>query len=228
MDKKHQKCPKKGGFPPFKIFFQNRALSLLYPYGALTSCKKLEKSLEGSLRYLKTDQGTTDGHGWLHRTLLGKPGVQKIGQKYAKNTYFVSSPLNQKSSIPPETEIINMVPDCYAETSLMIIYLTDMRACILSYVRVAGDLQGPKCGEKYANYANFGSLNLEYSIWSLNIVQNIFNDYLWSYMIETDISACVLTCYRIFDNLQDKKLIKNMPKIQVLPSLESWISNLVP
>ena len=42
MDKKHQKYPKNGGFPPFVTpldFFKNRALSLLYPYGALTSCK---------------------------------------------------------------------------------------------------------------------------------------------------------------------------------------------
>ena len=109
-------------------------------------------------------------------------------QKYAKKTYFV----------PPETEIINLVPEYYAKTSSMTIlcsYMidTDMRACILSCVRLHGDLQGLKCGEKYANYANFGSLNLEYSIWSLNIVQNIFNDYLWS--------ASVLTCSRIFDNL---------------------------
>ena len=94
-----------------------------------------------------------------------------------------------------------------------------MQACILSCVRVHGDHQGLKCGEKYANYANFGSLNLEYSIWSLNIVQNIFNDYLWSYMIETDISACVLTCSRIYDDFQDKKSVKNMSKTQVLPPL---------
>ena len=42
MDKTHKKCPQKWGFPPFvtpKIFFKNRALSLLNPYGALTSCK---------------------------------------------------------------------------------------------------------------------------------------------------------------------------------------------
>ena len=65
MDKKYQKCPQNGFFPPFatpKIFFKNRALSLLYPYGVLTSCKKLEKSLELSLRYLKTDE-RTDRHG---------------------------------------------------------------------------------------------------------------------------------------------------------------------
>ena len=59
MDKKHQKYPQNGCFPPFvtpKIFFKNRALSLLYPYGALTSCKKLEKTNEQSLEIFK------DGH----------------------------------------------------------------------------------------------------------------------------------------------------------------------
>ena len=56
MDKKHQKCPKNGSFPPFvtpQDFFQNRALSLLYFYGALTSCKKLEKTNERSLEISK-------------------------------------------------------------------------------------------------------------------------------------------------------------------------------
>ena len=50
------------GFPylrPPTFFFKNRALSLLYPYGALTSCKKLEKNNEPSPRYFK--DGLTDG-----------------------------------------------------------------------------------------------------------------------------------------------------------------------
>ena len=61
---KTSKIPPKWGFSPIcdppRFFFKNRALSLLYPYGALTSCKKLEKTNERSLRYLKTDQ-RTDG-----------------------------------------------------------------------------------------------------------------------------------------------------------------------
>ena len=68
-----------------QTFFKNRALSLLYPYDALTSRKKLEKNNGQSLRYLKTDGRTdgrtngrtdqrTDGQGRLLRTLLGKPG----------------------------------------------------------------------------------------------------------------------------------------------------------
>ena len=65
MDKKYQKYPQNGVFPPFVttqgFFFKNRALSLLYPYGALTSCKKLEKNNEQSL---KTDhEPRTDGQG---------------------------------------------------------------------------------------------------------------------------------------------------------------------
>ena len=63
---------------PQDFFLKNRALSLVYPYGALTSCKKLEKANGRSLRYLKTDRpkdrpkdgpkdgptdGPTDGHG---------------------------------------------------------------------------------------------------------------------------------------------------------------------
>ena len=69
--------------PPM-IFFKNWALSLLYHYGALTSCKKLEKTNEQSLTYLKmdqqkdqrTDNRRMDGQGRLLRTPLGKPGVQ--------------------------------------------------------------------------------------------------------------------------------------------------------
>ena len=80
---KISKMPPKWGFSPIcdpqDFFFENRALSLLYPYGTLTSCKKLEKSLERSLRYLKTDHGPrTDGQGRLLRTPLSKPGVQNM------------------------------------------------------------------------------------------------------------------------------------------------------
>ena len=50
MGKRLHKYPLDGNSPPFvtpNIFFKNRALSLLYPYGALTSCKKLEKLMSG-------------------------------------------------------------------------------------------------------------------------------------------------------------------------------------
>ena len=61
---KTSKIPQKWGFPLFvtppRLFFKNRALTLLYTYGAVTSCKKLEKTNERSLRDLKTDHGPTD------------------------------------------------------------------------------------------------------------------------------------------------------------------------
>ena len=69
-----------------KIFFKNWAQSLLYPYGALTSCKKLEKTYERSLEIFKdgkTDgqangqtKGPTNGQERLLRTPSGKLGVQ--------------------------------------------------------------------------------------------------------------------------------------------------------
>ena len=54
---KTSKIPQKWGFSP--ICDPPRFLSLLYSYGALTSCKGLEKNNGQSLRYLKTD-GRTD------------------------------------------------------------------------------------------------------------------------------------------------------------------------
>ena len=45
------------------IFFKNEALSLLYPYCTLTSCKELERTYEWSLRL--TDRLTTNGQGLL-------------------------------------------------------------------------------------------------------------------------------------------------------------------
>ena len=61
MDRKHKKYPKNVFFPicdPPRFFFKNWALSLLYPYVALTSCKVSEKLSERSPRYLKTDRLT--------------------------------------------------------------------------------------------------------------------------------------------------------------------------
>ena len=75
MDKKIKITPKMGFFPylwPPKIFFKNRALSLLYPYGTLTSCKKLDKTNERSLRYLKTNGRTRA----ITKDTLGYTGVQ--------------------------------------------------------------------------------------------------------------------------------------------------------
>ena len=39
------------------------------------------------------------------------------------------------------------------------------------------------------------------------------------YMIETDMTACVLTCFRVYAYLQNKKLVKIMPNIQILSPL---------
>ena len=79
LDKKHQRCPK-NVFSPFvtpKIFLKHLTLSFWYPYGALTSYKKLEKTNRQSLKYLKADQkqtNSTDQRIWLHRSPFDKTG----------------------------------------------------------------------------------------------------------------------------------------------------------
>ena len=71
MAKTFKNTPKMAFFPicyPEDFFLKIRVLSLLYPCGALTSCKKLEKTNRRSLRNSKTDgrrtdHRLTDGHG---------------------------------------------------------------------------------------------------------------------------------------------------------------------
>ena len=67
-------------------------MSLLYPYGALTSCKKLKKSLEQSLEIFKdgpTD-GQTDGQGRLLRTSRVNPGFNRKGESEWQNEQVLS------------------------------------------------------------------------------------------------------------------------------------------
>ena len=97
---KTSKMPQKWGFSPIcdpPRFFKNRALSLLYPYGALTSCKKLEKTNEQSLRYLKTDgqtdQLTTD----QLTTDKGEKHGLRLGKARVEITFFVKNGVRQCS-----------------------------------------------------------------------------------------------------------------------------------
>ena len=78
MDKKLKKYQKTGSSPifePQRFFFKIRALSFLYPYGALASCKKNYEKLMNILwdklkDKLKGEQmgGWMDGQSWLHIT----------------------------------------------------------------------------------------------------------------------------------------------------------------
>ena len=61
MNKIHQKCPK------YVIFFTNLAFSTLYPYGALTSCKKLEKTNVQSLEIFKDTETNRPKDQWTHQ-----------------------------------------------------------------------------------------------------------------------------------------------------------------
>ena len=72
---------------------------------------------------------------------------------------------------------------------------------------------GPKLDEKYAKYANFDSLNPDIQSWASILCWNTFNDFLWSYMIESDMLKCAVTCFCIYGDLQYKKNYSKMCQI---------------
>ena len=62
MGKNLRKCPHTGVFPlwsPYNIF-QDQALSLWYPYGTQTSCKKLVKIMS-RMKIMISKDGPTQG-----------------------------------------------------------------------------------------------------------------------------------------------------------------------
>ena len=82
MDKKHQKCPQKEGFPPFATpydFFQKSGSVTFVPLWCTNFMQKIRKILRAVSEIFKdgrTDHGPTDAQGRLLRTPSGKPGVQ--------------------------------------------------------------------------------------------------------------------------------------------------------
>ena len=86
---KYQKGPFLGHFGPFSPFFgrtrfflENWARSLYSTHGPLTSCQKLEKSLERLLRSCVTD-GRTDGQTDVYEFIASSD--PKIEVKIEKN-----------------------------------------------------------------------------------------------------------------------------------------------
>ena len=79
MDKKHQKCPKNGGFPPFatpKIFFQKSGSVTFVPLWCTNFMQKIRKILRAVSEIFKdglTD-GLTDGQtdGWTDKRGSGE------------------------------------------------------------------------------------------------------------------------------------------------------------
>ena len=47
----------------------------------------------------------------------------------------------------------------------------------------------------------------------VNFLRNISNDFLMSYMIETDVEVCVLICLDVYVGSEDQRLVKNKQKI---------------
>ena len=94
MDKNLQKSTKNKGFSPIvtksQIFSKIGLLSLLYPCGVLSSCKKLEKTSGRSLRSLKTD-------GLMDRRMDRGENIRPLQITLGPKLNQVSKPLRQKS-----------------------------------------------------------------------------------------------------------------------------------
>ena len=69
-----------------QYFFQKSGSVTLYPYGAVSSCKKLEKTDELALRYLKADYRLTNGP--RTRAITKDPLGEHSVQKWSLEIYF--------------------------------------------------------------------------------------------------------------------------------------------
>ena len=73
---------------------------------------------------------------------------------------------------------------------------------------------GQKIGKNVQKIAAFVPLkSWKFNSVALILCWDISNDFLMSYMIETDVPVCVLICVDVFVGFQDQKLVKNKQKI---------------
>ena len=123
---------------------------------------------------------------------------------------------------------LNLVSQYCAETSSMTIYGHKWLKLIcqhvfwpvLWFIVISRTKNWSKICQKYRFCPPWIS-NYQSGAWIL--CWDIFYDYLYSYMDETDIQACILTCVRVHGDLQDHKLVKNKP---IMPILAPWILNI--
>ena len=87
---------------------------------------------------------------------------------------------------------------------------TDMQAYVLTCYRFYGYVKEENLVKNIPKIQTLAPLNPSL---------DLFNDYLLSYMIETDMPAYVLTCFRFYGYVKEENLVKNIPKILTLSPL---------
>ena len=138
-------------------------------------------------------------------------------------TVWVLTPLNLEYPI----WCLNVLPRHLQWLSMVDMIKTDMSACVLTCFVFYGDLQGQKLIKKCQN-VNFDRI---IQSGSLTLYRDIFNDYLWSHIIKSDMPACVLTWIGVYGDLQGNKLVKKCQKCQfwsLNPNYLIWCLNIVP
>ena len=79
---------------------------------------------------------------------------------------------------------------------------TDMPVCVLTCFGVYGGLQGQKLVKNKPKIADLAHQIPTIQSGASLLCWDIPNDYLWSYMMETDMPVCVLNCFRVYDDVQ--------------------------
>ena len=102
----------------------------------------------------------------------------------------------------------------YISNDFLMSYMieTDVPVCVLICLDVYLGLQKQKLvtnKQKIANFAPSPQKILEIPFCCLNFLPNISNDFLMSYMIETDVAVCVLICLDVYVSSEDQGLVKN-------------------
>ena len=85
----------------------------------------------------------------------------------------------------------------------------DLPVCVLICYDVYLGLQKQKLVTNKQKIANFAPKILKIPFCCLNFLPNISNDFLMSYMIETDVAVCVLICLDVYVSSEDQGLVKN-------------------
>ena len=98
---------------------------------------------------------------------------------------------------------------------------TDVPVCVLICLDVYVSFQDPKLVKNKQKITDFTPKSWKFNCVALILCWDISNDFLMSYMIETDVPVCVLICLDVFVGSEDQRLVKNKQKISdLVPSIK--------
>ena len=85
---------------------------------------------------------------------------------------------------------------------------TDVTVCVLTFLDVYIGFEDQKLVKNKQKIADFATKILNFNCVALILCWDISNDFIMSYMIETDVSVCVLIGLDVYVGFQDQILVK--------------------